>query len=178
MRKLFSVATLSAAVGAIVVSAVSAQTDSSVVAYTARVQVTVSSSDDISNRIKSFLTRELREIPGVIVTNMDPNWIISIVAMETKNQIGTVTGYAISYTLLMSFNPETFKELLRLTEDQWPILEFWTANLYYFKDQKLMVGPMDNLKLTCEGIVADFDAHLEIKRQLRQTLDATKKKKQ
>jgi hypothetical protein len=142
--------------------------------YSARVQVVVSSSDEVRDgelcsRAKSFLTRDLRELRDITVDDSDPDWSRELIAMQ-PSVAGRVTGYALSYTLrapLVRGATLTFSELpTGLPEEVSSLFQRAAVALSHYRDHQLMLGPMESLKRTCEGIVADFDAkHLEPARQ-------------
>jgi hypothetical protein len=153
----------------------------SALTYTPRVQVNVAAEEktDLKSRIESYLKRELRQLPGVTVVETAPDWIIRVVGIQTNNKAKSVTGYALSYVVLAPFNNKFLPDVLeaQLSEAQNRLAEKYLASLHSVLDQQLLVGPLDELKQTCEELVAEFDTeHLEPMRQMYQRVgDAAQK---
>jgi hypothetical protein len=57
------------------------------------VQVVISAPEGIRGEIMSYMTRELRSLPGVVVTDQDPVFKISVVAVTINDPL---TTYAVS----------------------------------------------------------------------------------
>ena len=169
-------ACMAAAAVLLVLSSASAQDPSSLPSYSTRIAVVISGDDGIDVRVKSFLTRELRDLPGVLVVGSDPDWILVVIAREMRNQIGSTVGFAICYTVLWPFDNTRVRTWNRFAgvklSDEWvSFLEDMTTGLCSFKDQALLSGPLDGLKEACENIVVNLDVkHLEPERQAWQEI--------
>ena len=66
-----------------------------------RVAVIVSGDDSIKSRVKSYLSRELRNLGDVIQTKNNYEYEISVVTMAVRNKNGYKTG------VVLSTNPES-----------------------------------------------------------------------
>ena len=67
--------------------------------FEARISFSVSADDDIRQILEGYWTRELRQINSAVLTDSDPQWSISIVAIADKDASGTVTGYWMSLVM-------------------------------------------------------------------------------
>ena len=127
--------------------------------WSTKVQVTVAGEDDIRNRVTSWLSEELRRMPDVAVVDSGPEWEIHVIAMQTKNQGGVVTGYALSEVVLqrLDFRPVAAVDTVRTHRDLWSFVLSVTPVSWTESDHNLYVGPTNDLRTTIEGLAAAFD---------------------
>ena len=133
-----------------------------------RVQVSVSSKDDsFEGLVTSYINRELRSLRDVEIVYRDPEWKLSIVALEISTKSGYKTGVGLSTVVLRRFDNQSLVSLL--PENSRGFVRLGTSNLYDDFDHWINIDSDDNLREICNKIVANFDAdHLEKKRKLRQ----------
>lgn len=120
-----------------------------------RVKVTVSASESIKDSVSSYLNRELRSLNDVEVVNDNPDWEISVVAMELKTVGGYKNGIALSTVIVTPFNNQSlsgfFQPKFKTTGLQ------MTSGLSWYPDQWLNVGSADDLQKQCKDIITNFD---------------------
>ncbi len=146
--------------------------------FSGRVGVYVSANENIKGEIESYISRELRSLGDIIVTDSNPRWILNIVAMELLTKGGYKSGVVLSVIILEPFDNGLVKTLLvDKTDRQMCVL--LTSNLYYYpKGHWLRVGAPGDLRNLCNGIVADFDTeYLKPARNLWQKIVDSMKKK-
>ena len=137
--------------------------------FSARVQVSVSSGDQISGEITSYINRELRNLHDVIVTDDKPEYRINIVAMENRLTNGVRTGYSLSVIVTTPFDPSVLKLVVALAlgqKDEKTSLELQNRITKDTLDYEMIVqhyvqtGGQDDLRGICEKVVASFDGEV------------------
>ncbi|MBO2568535.1 hypothetical protein [Shewanella algae] len=124
--------------------------------FSGRVQVSVSASDTIKGKIESYLSRELRSLGDVVVTDDNPRWILSIVALESESKSGYKTGVELSVVILEPFNNQFVVNMV--PEKSKDLVSGMTSSLYSYSGHWLRVGAPEDLRSICNGIIADFDS--------------------
>jgi hypothetical protein len=145
--------------------------------YEARVEVKVDAKD-LSERVQRCLRRELGQLPGVVVVESNPEWVISVVGYElTLGPAAEAVGLALSVVVLEPVGPRWLSEAGREIADAQErervsrVLENVAKDWYLFKDQRLYTGAVRELEGTCEKMVAAFDSnYLKPARQRFQSL--------
>ena len=132
----------------------SAQTQKSK-SFTCKVKVAVSGSDNIKGEIKSFISRGLRSLGDVIVTDNNPDWLLSIVELETSTKNGYKSEVTLSVVILVPYDNKYI--LNEVSEESKKYISLSTSDLYSFKEHWLRVCSSEDLRNLCNGIVADFD---------------------
>ena len=61
-----------------------------------RVKLDISTKGESSGIVQSYVSRALRKLGDVLIVDDDPDYVLSIIVMETRNQAMNLTGYAIS----------------------------------------------------------------------------------
>ena len=131
-----------------------------------RVQVFVSSGKDDSFKglVTSYINRELRSLRDVEIVYRDPEWKLSIAALEISTKSGYKTGAALSTVVLRRFDNQSLVSLL--PENSRGFVRLGTSNLYDDFDHWVNIDSDDNLREICNKIVAKFDTrYLEKKRE-------------
>jgi hypothetical protein len=119
--------------------------------------------DNLSNRVSSWLTEELRRMQGVEVVDSAGEWEIHVMVMQTKNQGGTVTGYALSEVVLSRFDQNEVFGAMALMDtlpshrSVWDKVTGFALVARGLEDHHLAVGPLEHLRDTIEGLAATFD---------------------
>lgn len=140
--------------------------------FSARVELSVSSSEQITGEGTSYLSRELRSLPDVTIVEQDPDWLMSVVALEVKTKGGYTAGVAISIVILKPYKTAPLKVVVGpLTPDKEKLVDMATTDLYSYQGQWLRTGASSELKELCQGIIADFDSkHLDKDRKFHQEM--------
>jgi hypothetical protein len=125
--------------------------------YRFHVQLIVSGEESIKGLITSYINRELRSLRDVEIVYSNPGWELSIVAMELSTVSRRKIGVALSTVILKRFQNQALLESFISGKNK-EIVTVLTDDLYSFEDHWLNVGSDDNLRKTCNEIVADFDA--------------------
>ena len=124
--------------------------------FLGRVQVSVSASDSIKGKIESYLSRELRSLGDIVVTDDNPRWLLSIVALESESKGGYKTGVDLSVVILKPFNNQLLID--NAPEKSKEAISFLTSSLYSYSDHWLLMGAPEELRSICNRIIADFDS--------------------
>lgn len=143
--------------------------------FSGRVSVSVSANDDIKGKIESYISRELRSLGDIVVTDDNPRWILSIVALESTTKSGYKSGIEISVVILEPFDNSLV--ISQVNEKSKEFVSTMTSGLHSFSGQWLRVGAPEDLRSICNGIVADFDSqHIKPARDFWQSyIDYQKK---
>lgn len=127
--------------------------------FTARIKLEVSGDDATAAIAKSYLSRELRRLDGIVVTDDDPRYHLSVIVMETSSQGGYTTGYALSSVGLSLWQKSSFESLMeaaRVSDTQKSLLHM-LANESTVVHHLLQTGPSDSLETLCARLVGAFD---------------------
>jgi hypothetical protein len=130
------------------------------VPFSAKVKVWVTADGELKSLLSSFVTRELRTLPGVLVTDEQPEWELRIVAITVKNQGSREVGYALSTATLKRFGEAPIDFLERvggLKTEFVPFLKKSTRDLYDVKELQVVIIPQSHLQRKCQELVAAFD---------------------
>ncbi|MCI0329667.1 MAG: hypothetical protein L0196_01765 [candidate division Zixibacteria bacterium] len=145
-----------------------------------KVQVEVSGEFDADarDRAQSYISRHLRKIGDVIVTDISPEWKLSVMVVPAKVEETKSLGYAISATALRVIDQlEVLRIAIRVKKQQlmascnWDSLQTHcdksideifepketgsSVLIERFKDQWLSIG--SDIERQCENIVINFD---------------------
>ena len=93
----------------------------------------------------------------VEIVYSNPDWELSIVAMEVFTKGERKIGLALSTVVLRRFQNQSRLELF-ISGKYKEILTVLTSDLHSFEGHWLNIGSNDDLRKTCTDIVADFDA--------------------
>ncbi len=140
--------------------------------YSTTVELNITADKEITNEVYSYISRELRSIGDVKLVEDNPDWVINVVAMQTKNIAGHSTGVAFSVVVVAELHSvPILLEIVKWTfgispkelrETQYMGLEnsftAVTAGQSAIQAHYLRVGSTENVQRICQGIVADFDA--------------------
>lgn len=153
--------------------------------FQARVKIDVSADENIKEEVQSYLARELRSLNDVIIVDENPEWELSIIAMELSTKEGYKKGIGFSIVILKPFNfNHRFVEILKTLfgesiSDKVELIDSLTYHVYSYEGHWLQTGPTDGLKSICQKIVVNFDSnHLEKSRKFYQQMtDSMKNQK-
>jgi len=129
--------------------------------YSGRVSVSISANDNIKGQIESYISRELRSLGDVIVTDDNPDWVLHIVALEPTSKGGNKVGIILSVVITRPFKSNGLNVLLivlrEVKKNEREILSSMTADLNSIASHEIRVGSPEDLRNMCNSIVADFD---------------------
>lgn len=135
--------------------------------FSTKVFVSVSANEKIKGVIKSYINSELRSTEGIVLTDVSPRWVLSIVALEVETKGGIRTGVVLSTVVLESFdNRYVVSQVLPKSKE---VVSSFTSGLYRYSDHWIHTGDLLDLKNMCDTIVAIFDTnHIKPVRESRQ----------
>jgi hypothetical protein len=125
--------------------------------FSARVSVSVSAHEKIKGLIESYIGSELRSVGGIVVTDVSPRWVLSIVALESETKGGLKLGVTLSTVVLEPFDNQYIVSLVSPKSKE--AVSSFTSGLHRYSDHWIITGASQNLKTMCEKIVANFDSN-------------------
>ena len=125
--------------------------------FSARVSVSVSANEKIKGLIESYISSELRSLGGIVVTNVRPRWVLSIVALESETKGGLKLGLTLSTVVLEPFDNQYVVSLASRKSKE--AVSSFTSGLHRYSDHWISTGASQDLKIMCEKIVTDFDSN-------------------
>lgn len=126
--------------------------------FSGRVSVSVNANENIKGEIESYISRELRSLGDIIVTDNNPRWVLNIVALEVSTKGGYKSGVLLSIVILEPFDSSLLMDLVGDKNKQnKQLIYVMTLDLYSFSGHWLRVGAPEDLRKICNAIVADFD---------------------
>ncbi len=125
---------------------------------TYRVILSVSGDESKKNLIESYLSRELRALGDVVLSNEDSDYIISVVEVVITSKGGNENGIALSTTISRRFQNDFLSSMFK--DDQVKYGMFWTNDLFFYPEHWLQLGSMEDIKSICVDIIADFDTKI------------------
>jgi hypothetical protein len=121
------------------------------------VSVSVSASENIKGLIENDISAELRSVGGIVLTDVSPSWVLSVVALELETKGGLKTGVILSTVVLESFdNRYVVSQALPKSREA---VSSFTSGLYRYSDHWIHTGTLRDLKSLCETIVTNFEAN-------------------
>lgn len=145
-----------------------------------RVQVIVTANQQIAGSISSYIKRELRSLHDVVITDNNPQYNFRIVATELKSDRGTKIGVGISCVITESLALDAFVNMLEVRFPEcridWDILKDRCKDQTEILLHKVVYTPHEDLRKTCEKLVADFDVTVldPRRKSIRNVLDTEK----
>lgn len=125
--------------------------------FSARVSVSVSAHEKIKGLIESYISSELRSVGGIVVTDVSPRWVLSIVALESETKGGLKLGVTLSTVVLEPFDNQYVVSLASSKSKE--AVSSFTSGLHRYSDHWINTGASQDLKSICEQIVANFDSN-------------------
>jgi len=125
--------------------------------FSARVSVSVSANEKMKGLIESYISSELQSLGGIVVTDVSPRWVLSIVALEPETKDGLKMGITLSTVVLEPFDNRYVVSLVSPKSKE--VVSSFTSGLYRYSDHLIHAGASRHLKTMCETIVANFDSN-------------------
>ena len=140
--------------------------------FSARVSVSVSGHEKIKGLIESHITSELRRLGDIVVTDVSPRWVLSIVAVESETKGGLKLGVILSAVVLEPFDNQYVVSLVSPKSKE--AVSSFTSGLHRYSDHWISTGASQDLKTMCEKIVTDFNSnHIKPLKDSRQKYNDT-----
>lgn len=125
------------------------------------VRLVISADEQIKGQIESYVSRELRSLGDVVLVDRDELYTIAIIAFEVSNNNNAhQLGYAFSVLITSSFPTDMLTTVLSSHKVNREVVKNWDELVSDYKlveDYHLITCDLNNLRKTCERIIADFD---------------------
>jgi hypothetical protein len=141
-----------------------AAADVSDLKHSAKVKVTVQASSGIEKEVRSYVSRELRGLHDVTVTDSEPDYELSILAMEDEARSGNVVGVTLAYLCTEPSDPTFFTFIGKA--NQIGDKELNSLSRLFVKDHftlcgfQLQTGARSDLNELVRRVVANFDSDM------------------
>lgn len=127
---------------------------------TVQIRLTAGEDDDgkvLQNNAISYLSREIRALGDVRVTDTRPEWEMALIILRPKVN-GTEVGYSISYVLTRHSYPDYLVDHISKQNPKLrPVLNIYLKDVCTIEDHQLSIVPNDGLEAACKELVAGFD---------------------
>jgi len=118
------------------------------------ISIDVSADEPLKARITSYLTRELRSIPGITISDSDVSYSIEVVAVSTPNLIALSVVKTEPYRAFI----KVLKD--KITDQQSKVYLNQMGNAVNIVGHGVRTTSVDELAQTCKEIIAEFDGGL------------------
>lgn len=125
--------------------------------FSARVSLSVSANEKIKGLVESYIASELWSLGGIVLTDANPRWVLSIVALESETKGGLKLGLTLSTVVLEPFDNEQVVGLVSRKSRK--AVSSLTSGLYRYSDHWISMGALQDLRTLCENIVFTFDSN-------------------
>ena len=125
--------------------------------FSARVSVSVTANEKMKGLIESYISSGLRNLGGIVVTDVNPRWVLSIVALEPETGGGIKIGVTLSTVVLEPFDNRYVVSLVSPKSKE--KVSSFTSGLCRYSDHWIHTGAARQLKTMCETIVGNFDTN-------------------
>jgi hypothetical protein len=140
--------------------------------FSVRVFVSVSADEKIKGLIKSYISSALKNQGGVVLTDVSPRWVLSIVALEPETKGGLKMGVILSTVVLEPFDNRHVVSMASPKSKE--VVSFFTSGLYRYSAHWIHTGALRDLKTLCETIAVNFDTnHIKPLKDSRQRYNDT-----
>lgn len=134
-----------------------------------KVGLSITANERLKNEITSYISRELRSLGDVSVSEISGDYFISIIAIElSKNEISF--GYVISFTVTEPLDNNKIASLIKDENDKARVLMELKSHNYEFQLKKSITSlPKEELASECKSFIAQFDTTtLALNRSLKE----------
>lgn len=150
--------------------------------FSCRISLDITADDKIKDEISSYISRELRSLGDVVITDADPALKVEIVALEVHSGNSSV-GYALSVLVSSYLGSLTLDRFVTSiasgpssNEDK-QVLRGVYVDYRKIVSHFVQTGPKSDLALTCKKIVTTIDSDaIEGERKTWQALKDYRKK--
>ena len=126
--------------------------------YSARVSIEVRGHDELTTNVLSYLSRELRSLGDVVVTDEDPKWKIDIVVTYLEFTSGERIGVLLSVVVIKPLHVSIWESMIK--EDSSDFAEYFLSTLSELKYHWATPSSIEELRESCYDIVAIFDTSI------------------
>lgn len=133
-----------------------------------RVSLTISADPNLKATLSSYLLRELRQLPNVVVVDQNAYLSLRVVSFETVSTSQAPTGYVVAIAITKPDHLDSDRLVLdtfcsapgerRMSEDSWQKIRTHFEGRESFETLWLRTIGTPNLRDACSRIVADFDS--------------------
>lgn len=136
---------------------------------TARVRLTVAGDENLKGEVKSYLSRELRSLNDILITDENLDYELRVIAMNASTTAQRDVGIILSVTILKPL--QAFRKIVGDKNEN------YDSDFSIFLIDWLRIGGNSDLRQLCQSIIADFDSDfLEHDRKVNlQKLEKSKK---
>ena len=151
--------------------------------WSARIRVNIAGDKDLQPLATSYISRELRGLPGVTVTDERFDYEIKAIIQQDVTASGMVLGFSMGYVFVRSLSDRWMKTALDASGlPKGKGREALTSSVHgagFLLAFKLVGGPVDSVQQTCQELVAELDGGEMDKdrREYQRRVDAAPKKK-
>jgi hypothetical protein len=125
--------------------------------FSARVSLSVSANEKIKGSIEGYIASELWSLDGITLTDVNPRWVLSVVALESETKGGLKLGLTLSTVVLEPFDNQYVVSLVSPKSRK--AVSSFTSGLYRYSDHWISMGALQDLRTLCENIVVTFDSN-------------------
>lgn len=136
-----------------------ARAQDAVPARTTRVLIDVGCDDvALKSRITSFISREMRSLGDIEITDVNPSYKISVVAISVTLKSGYTAGHAVSTVISRPLGNWSWALSKELTPENRESISSIISDHESLEKHGLFVGSEDGLRSSLEEMIAEFDA--------------------
>lgn len=148
----------------------------SVEPFSARVSLRIKADNAIRAQVESYLGREIRELKDVVVTSIEPDWAIHVIAMKDVTRDGSDIGFTLAVLVI---NPLNNRAITGTVQNKFDMLGVKPIEyLATVRGHWVMAVSPDGLRDACSKIISTFDSnYLNKDRVIYQTLKDVQEKK-
>jgi len=136
-----------------------------------RVYINVIGDDSIKDNIYSYLSRDLRTLGDIVLTEDEYDYELCVIGLVAENKIGNEIGIVLSIVVNQKFDNKYFAENIFKNSDNKNLFLSITGALYHEPKHYLYLTSTDGLKSLCSDFIVTFDVDtLQYVRDLRQKI--------
>lgn len=131
-----------------------------------KVKLNISGDNGLDSMTRSYLSRELRKIEDVSITDKNPNFVINVCVIQTRLKDGTPMGYAFSYAVTSTLNQKLVKNEMvalrvagKIEETKEMELCAWLTNDGILVDQFIQQSDITSFSKVCADNIAQIDGN-------------------
>ena len=127
---------------------------------TIRVRLSVSGPDTLQSSLRIILREALEDQGDVVITEVNPQWILQIAALQLEGPSGTTRSVVVSVLVLETFSTGPLTVLLGDQLDRATVAAVGqlTSGLFRGARHWMEAGPTAKMETLIEGVVSRFYA--------------------
>jgi len=125
-----------------------------------RVRLSVSGPDTLQSSLRIILREALEDRGDVVITEVNPQWILQIAALQLEGPSGTGESVVVSVLMLETFSSAPLRILLSEQLDAATVAAIGqlTSGLFHHAHQWIEAGPSGHLDRLIGGVASRFHA--------------------